>query len=1145
MTNANIETTYSDLALSLANDYESIYVINSTDDSYVEYTRDTQNDSLSIASSGKNFYVDLISNTRIYVWPSDQEYFMSKFKKENVTQALEAGKSFSINYRLNINGEPVFYHLKTIRGNDHNIVIGVQNVDIQKRRDVEAESYGQIADALASRYEVIYYINIETNEYIRYSASAEYASLGTTAKGADFFADSVNDIKKYLHKDDVDRILYELEKERLLRHLRQSGSLSFNYRQMLGDHSQYVNMIIVRPTSDDIHIVIGVTNIDTQTRRVQSITAENKVFGEISTALAQRYEVIYHVNINTNEYVEYSASEKYAKLGVGANGKDFFADTEINMKKEIYPEDYPMMSVSMEKERLLESLRATGKNVLMYRLILDGRPQYVSLFAVRPKEDSTHIIIAVANIDSAKKMEQEYPEAISSAMDMANHDALTGVLNKRSYVQMEACLDKDISLGNKLAFSIVVFDINGLKEVNDSLGHTSGDTFIQDACSMITDVFKNCKVYRIGGDEFVTLLFDDNYENREKLIDEFKKLQQEHMASDKVTLAYGISDYNPAVDFKVQDVFERADSLMYQNKELLKYDSRSRLLAPESNDQDQDLKFNTLFKSLVSAMTDIEKPDTNLIERLIIELCTMFRLSKAVTRVYRNPREEALGKGETLSCFDLGIKGEVIMFHRVVTSVMSVCTLTLYMSPDEKPLTPDEKWKVDLVMRTVLSFVSRNRLRDIVTELSYYDDNGYKNFRSFQQYFDQILTQKAVVGMTAIRYNLRHFSLVNQEIGRKAGDIVMRNHYNCISSMIGQNGIICRLGGDNFIGLVNTTLLGNIISFLSEAPITYDETESRCVNISTSVGVYSVTQNTNVKDISDIMQYLTTSYMAAQSGGKERIVFYSESLIHNKERSMRVQQLFPEAIRNEEFLVYYQPKVNIDTGEIVGAEALCRWFHDGKLISPGEFIPILEETNDICKLDFYMLDRVCRDIARWIKTGRKSIRVSVNLSRKHMMNVNLLQSLLKTIDRHNIPHSCIEIELTETTTDVDFIDLKRVVNGLQKVGIYTSIDDFGIGYSSLNLLRELPWNVLKVDKSFLPTEGEQTSSSSNIMFKYVVSMAKELGIEVIVEGVETRHQLEILHKNHCELAQGFYFDKPLQVNEFEEKIDKYYTTEAD
>ena len=156
------------------------------------------------------------------------------------------------------------------------------------------------------------------------------------------------------------------------------------------------------------------------------------------------------------------------------------------------------------------------------------------------------------------------------------------------------------------------------------------------------------------------------------------------------------------------------------------------------------------------------------------------------------------------------------------------------------------------------------------------------------------------------------------------------------------------------------------------------------------------------------------------------------------------------------------------------------------------------------------------------------------------MHLRLVEQLMKIIDRHNVPHSCIEIELTETTTDVAFSDLKRVVTGLQSAGIFASVDDFGIGYSSLNLIRELPWNVLKVDRSILPMEDDEPDSVNSIMFRYVIAMVNELGIECIVEGVETEKQLEILRMNNCHYAQGFLFDKPLPVAQFEERMSLGY-----
>ena len=167
------------------------------------------------------------------------------------------------------------------------------------------------------------------------------------------------------------------------------------------------------------------------------------------------------------------------------------------------------------------------------------------------------------------------------------------------------------------------------------------------------------------------------------------------------------------------------------------------------------------------------------------------------------------------------------------------------------------------------------------------------------------------------------------------------------------------------------------------------------------------------------------------------------------------------------------------------------------------------------------------------------VRVSVNFSRRHLADVDLLEHILETIDKYKVPHEFIEIELTETTTDVEFNDLKRIVRGLQENGIMTAVDDFGIGYSSLNLIRDIPWNVLKIDKSFLPVPGDLLADEKKLMFKYVVAMAQSIGLECIVEGVETEEQLSILKDNACEFAQGYYFDKPLPVDEFERKLDDY------
>ena len=185
-----------------------------------------------------------------------------------------------------------------------------------------------------------------------------------------------------------------------------------------------------------------------------------------------------------------------------------------------------------------------------------------------------------------------------------------------------------------------------------------------------------------------------------------------------------------------------------------------------------------------------------------------------------------------------------------------------------------------------------------------------------------------------------------------------------------------------------------------------------------------------------------------------------------------------------------------------------------------------------------MLDRVCRDIRRWLDEGRKVVKISVNLSRKHMINPNLLEDVLAIIDRYNIPHRYLEFECTETTTDVETGVLQQIVKGMRKKGISMAIDDYGVGYSSMNLLRSIPWKVVKIDRSILPLNGDEPNSRQLIVvLKHVIAMIREIGLECVVEGVETQYQLELLQEMNCDVAQGFFFFRPLPVEDFEKHLN--------
>lgn len=549
-------------------------------------------------------------------------------------------------------------------------------------------------------------------------------------------------------------------------------------------------------------------------------------------------------------------------------------------------------------------------------------------------------------------------------------------------------------------------------------------------------------------------------------------------------------------------------------------------------------QFYTLFEQMVSIMTDPEHFVREDLIGVLEQICELFRLAKGVTEIYMSPELEAAQDGEILVDFDNGKADTEIITRRLIGAAGSVVIGRIFVSEDAQDLSGEELEKIDLVVRCLLSFVSRNRLSNAVERLGYYDEDGYPNVRSYNRFLEGVNARGQITKYTAACYNLRHFSMVNRDLGRERGDAVMLEYFRLLEMAAGEDGIVCRLGGDNFLMFFQKELTDQVLEIFAGVPVQYDEKNGKRTLISATAGVFIVPDDFVMEHPGQILERVYGALNTAKTEQYGSIVFSDEKMLALREKMVRVHNAFPDALRNREFYVYYQPKVNVFDGRIVGAEALCRWIKNGKVVPPMEFIPVLEQGTDICALDFYMLDRVCEDIRRWLDQGRQVVRISVNLSRKHLVDVNLLEHIMEIVDRHHVPHQYIEVELTETTTDVAFRDLKRVVNSLQLRGICTSVDDFGVGYSSLNLIREIPWNVLKIDRCFLPGDLDSENSITSLMFRHVVQMAHEMGLECVTEGVETIKQVETLRKAQCSIAQGYFFDKPLPVEEFEQRMEQ-------
>ncbi|HBM31142.1 MAG TPA: GGDEF domain-containing protein [Ruminococcaceae bacterium] len=547
--------------------------------------------------------------------------------------------------------------------------------------------------------------------------------------------------------------------------------------------------------------------------------------------------------------------------------------------------------------------------------------------------------------------------------------------------------------------------------------------------------------------------------------------------------------------------------------------------------------YSRLLNEFIIEGEKIEQYRDTAFNKILEPICKFLRISRLSSAVFGSTCDSAIIKSAPYVYYDDGNADSTRVLKFTETNMRAGKATYIFMqSKSGQDWSDEEVQQIEAFEKLIYTFCDRSYASTIAKDLSMLDnDLMVYPLTFFLATVKNLIRQGRIGEFGGVYFNLRHFSSINDRFGRDCATNIMRLFIHGIQEKILYEECICRVGGDNFVVLFKKDNLNIIKNYLSGMPITFNDVDET-VTVTTTAGYYMIPEAT--ESATDVMDRISTAYQLAKSVYKRPFLFYDDEIMQHQTHVKEIEMMFPSAIENEEFKVFYQPKTQLNNYQLAGAEALCRWFRNGKVISPGEFIPVLEGSKAICTLDFYMLDHVCRDIRRWLDEGREAVKVSVNLSRLHLGDEDLLESILRIIDKYKVPHHFIEIELTETTTDVDYKELKKVVYGLREQDISTSVDDFGVGYSSLNLIREMPWNVLKIDKSFLPTQEEEDKDPSKVkMLRHIITMSQDLGLECIVEGVETAEQVKLLKDCKCYLAQGFYFDRPLPVKEFEQKLE--------
>lgn len=551
---------------------------------------------------------------------------------------------------------------------------------------------------------------------------------------------------------------------------------------------------------------------------------------------------------------------------------------------------------------------------------------------------------------------------------------------------------------------------------------------------------------------------------------------------------------------------------------------------------DETIYLNTI-NSLILDLNDENDFKKNN-DEIIIQACKNLKISKFERVLVKETALKSL-VGETTKdisylYYDDGNKDESsCLSFQFETKFKASFTYYIYNSIGAPEWTKEDIEKLNTFAKMVFIINGRSSLMERIYYLNFYDKElGVYNMSYAKKYMADLIRNQEIQNYYVAFCNINRFSVVNQVNGRRFGDLLMKQYYSDFNEATSEDSIIFRIGGDRFGFIVNKNDIDFALKYVSGVEVEVKEYNEKMF-VSARAGIYKCISD--MKDFSQAFDCATVAYQIAKEVLNENYVFYREDIANKVTESKLYEIELHDALANEEFLVYYQPKAHLTDYRLTGAEALCRWKHEDELIPPFKFIPVFEQSNAICKLDFYMLEHVCMDLRRWIDEGKNVVKISVNFSRRHLSNMNLTDDILNIVDKYDIPHNLIEIELTETTTDVDFKDLKRVANRLLREGISIAVDDFGIGYSSLNLIKEIPWTVIKLDKSFLERKGEDNNTIQK-MLKYVVALCRELGMECIVEGVETAEHVRLLKENNCFYAQGFYFDRPLPVEEYEKRL---------
>lgn len=443
----------------------------------------------------------------------------------------------------------------------------------------------------------------------------------------------------------------------------------------------------------------------------------------------------------------------------------------------------------------------------------------------------------------------------------------------------------------------------------------------------------------------------------------------------------------------------------------------------------------------------------------------------------------------------------------------------------------------EILLFRIKNVINRSEL-GLLEELKYiseYDElTGIYSKKKFFEDTERMLRLYPEKTFAVVRYDVDRFQLINSFYGVKAGDGLLIYIGKTLKKILSFNNLSTygRITADvfGFCLPYDQEELENLLFKLR----TYLEEYNKQCDIVPSFGIY-ITKPGD-KDVERMYNYASLAARKVKGNYLQYYYYYNDELSRKIEKEQIIINEMNRALNEEQFDVFLQPKYNILNGRVCGAEALVRWIHPNKgIISPAEFIPLFERNGFIAKLDYYVWEKVCQYIRRWLDEGRHVQPISVNVSRVNVYNPNIVNIFCELVEKYNVPPELLGLELTESAYTDNPTAISDVMSKLQEYGFTILMDDFGSGYSSLNMLKDVKVDIIKADMNFLSTTDTEGRGAS--ILASVIRMSKWLKVPVIVEGVENVEQLNFLKSIGCEYVQGYYFAKPMICSEYEKLMD--------